>query len=73
MDEMTLLYQAANEPIALIVSTDDPHRLRTILYRARRKSGDFLLKDLEFRILPDNQLAIVNRREKGSENCLENQ
>lgn len=43
---------ALSEPIGLLLSTNDPHRAKTLLYRARANSGDERLADLQIRTSP---------------------
>jgi hypothetical protein len=59
-DHIPLLYRALNEPIGLLVSTNDAKRLRQQLYLARTEALDPALEILQFRMspFPDGQIVI---------------
>jgi len=62
LDRLALiLYQAAAEPIGLLLSTNDAARARQRLYQARARCADPALANLQFRFSPwaENQLLIT--------------
>ena len=62
MNLLELLYAAYREPLGIVVTTNDPERLRQKLYAERKKDPD--LACLSFRISPtspNNQLFIVKK------------
>lgn len=60
---LALLYAARNSPTGgIAVRTPDPNALRTILYRARKASGDPSLSGLTIRTSPldkDHEILIL--------------
>lgn len=56
---LQILYQALNEPIGLVLRTNDVHRARQRLYNARASAGDLVLARLQFRLAPWGKSEIV--------------
>lgn len=48
-----LLHLAAASPHGLVLQTNDPQRLRQVLYSARTRLGDSSMGQLELRIVPE--------------------
>lgn len=67
MNYLELLYDAMREEIGLIVTTNDPERLRAKLYEARKADDD--LSILSFIISPINpsELWIVKKEQPNAE------
>lgn len=63
----SLLYEALNAPLGIVVETNDPERLRQKLYAERKKSPEFDV--LSFIISPMNKrdLWILNKGNPSSE------
>lgn len=60
-EHLLLLHLALDEPLGLVLRTNDPVRMRQALYAARAASGDPRLTVLQVRMspVPDGQLVIV--------------
>jgi len=58
---LSLWLQAKNEPIGVVLRTNDPHRAKQQLYRARADAGMPELVNLQLRTSPfdEGQLVIV--------------
>lgn len=59
---IVLMQQALREPIGLGLRSDQPERLRQLLYQARAKAGDPGFAQLQFRLAPagaDFDLAVL--------------
>ncbi len=54
-----IMYSALAESMGLLCWSPDPPLARAAFYRARQKAQDPDLFTLEFRLLPDNQIAIT--------------
>lgn len=63
---LMLLLQAVQEPIGLLVATNDPERARQKFYASRRAAKMPELDGLQIRMspFPDGQLVLVNSRIK---------
>lgn len=61
------LYQALSSPLGIVLTSDDPERLRAKLYALKREASDPALDALQFSISPTDstQLWIV-RKSNGS-------
>lgn len=57
-----LLYQALNSKLGIVVSTDNPERLRQKLYAERKKDPDLeCLSITTSRTQPDREIWIVKK------------
>lgn len=73
LDLLEKLYEALRSPIGIVVSTEDPERLRQKLYALRRERQD---EDPNLRVLsflisptsPGNELWIVKAKKPNGEN-----
>jgi hypothetical protein len=54
------LYLAASLPIGLLLFSTDSNQARNALYRARRRSLDPSLTNLQIRLLSEHELAICH-------------
>lgn len=62
MEPVNYLYAALNARIGYAVVSDNPQRLRTKLYAARRdaqRNGNYIFDEMSFFELPDGQTIFI--------------
>ena len=62
---LAILSAAATSQHGIVVRTDDPHRARQMLYRAKKDVGDTTLDQFQIRVSPDDserEIWLVRRQ-----------